>query len=228
MNLGALTFDSVSLIRSSLAHDAPQMGHDFAMVAVDIALFWIPFSGAGGDAIRAGGALTLASNVKGSGIAAAAWQSIRGVIGVAKTANIESSGSSSGGGSGGGKSKGPGRWVTIKESMSAHARAYQAKRTGRSENEVYLVNGVKFDGWKSGTLIDAKSKGWGNFINGRGEFYEWFGGREDLISQARRQIEAAGSYAIRWEAETPQVATAIKKTLGDAGIGGRIEVVVAP
>ena len=53
---------------------------------------------------------------------------------------------------------GPGVFVKVSESMSAAAAAYQARVTGSKAGTAYRVNGVKFDGFGNGVLIDAKGR----------------------------------------------------------------------
>ncbi|MDU7718996.1 MAG: polymorphic toxin-type HINT domain-containing protein, partial [Cutibacterium avidum] len=49
---------------------------------------------------------------------------------------------------------GPGEWGPSKNHGSANARAYELQITGRPEG--YYVNGVEFDGFQNGELLDAK------------------------------------------------------------------------
>ena len=59
---------------------------------------------------------------------------------------------------------GPGVWERVNESMSARARMYQEAVTGVPSEIGYRVDGVKFDGFKNGTLIDAKGPGYERFL----------------------------------------------------------------
>lgn len=84
------------------------------------------------------------------------------------------------------------------ETMSDSSRNYQKFITGAEEGMVYKVNGVKFDGYKDGMLIEVKGN-YSNFVNKKtGEFYDWFNGKDSLISQANRQINAANGTGIQW------------------------------
>ena len=103
--------------------------------------------------------------------------------------------------------------------MLARARAYQAAITGRGANEVYVVNGVKFDGYKGGTLIEAKGPGYGAFVGPSGRFYRWFAGTEALVDQAQRQIAAAGGRPIEWHVADSEAASAMKRLLQERGKG---------
>jgi filamentous hemagglutinin len=120
-----------------------------------------------------------------------------------------------------------GSWMSVNESMSPQARAYQTQVTGVS-GQAYVVNGVKFDGVRSnGTLLDAKGPGYANFVGSSGEFQPWFTGQSSLIDQAERQVAAAGGRPIEWNVAEPSAATAIKNLLRDEGIKG-ISVIYQP
>ena len=82
--------------------------------------------------------------------------------------------------------------------MSEASRNYQKFITGASDGMVYKVNGVKFDGFKNGMLIEAKGN-YLQFVNKKtGEFQKWFSGKDSLVSQANRQINAANGTKIQW------------------------------
>jgi hypothetical protein len=61
-----------------------------------------------------------------------------------------------------------GQWEAASESMSARAASYQAQITGKS-SEIFRLNGVKFDGYNNGVLLEAKGPGYANFIE-NGQF----------------------------------------------------------
>lgn len=91
-----------------------------------------------------------------------------------------------------------GIWEKTNEVMSNASRNYQKYITGADDGMVYKVNGVKFDGFKDGVLIEAKGD-YSNFVNkGTGEFQSWFAGQDSLISQANRQLNVAGGAKIQW------------------------------
>lgn len=89
-----------------------------------------------------------------------------------------------------------GRWIQVAESMSGRAAAYQAQITGRA-GQAFVVNGVKFDGFANGVLQEAKGPGYAAFVKD-GAFQPWFRGAADLVSQAQRQLSAAGGARIHW------------------------------
>lgn len=84
-----------------------------------------------------------------------------------------------------------GRDGNIKTHVEAHSRAYELQITGRPEG--YYVNGVEFDGYQNGELLDAKGLGYANLIPA-----EWSTAAKQLEDAADRQLEAAGSTPIHW------------------------------
>ncbi|WP_419763456.1 Tox-REase-5 domain-containing protein [Cutibacterium avidum] len=63
--------------------------------------------------------------------------------------------------------------------------------TGRPEG--YYVNGVEFDGFQNGELLDAKGLGYEKLLTA-----EWSRADEQLRETALHQLEAAGSTPIHW------------------------------
>jgi RHS repeat-associated protein len=121
---------------------------------------------------------------------------------------------------------GPGVWASASESMSGRATAYQEQITGRAAGSVYKVNGVKFDGYADGALQEAKGPGYAQFVK-NGEFQPWFRGSAGLVSQAERQVAAAGGTPITWlVAEQPAVAAI--NNLFEANTIAGINVVYVP
>ncbi|MFP2959795.1 Tox-REase-5 domain-containing protein [Myxococcus sp. 1LA] len=135
----------------------------------------------------------------------------------------------------GAPSKGPGQWRPAKESMSPRARRYQEQITGHSADEAYWVGGVgkngegvKFDGFKKGVLLEAKGPGYAKFFEGLDPKH-WFknSGAKALVEQADRQFRAAKGVEIRWHIAEENAASAIRRLLRDNEIEG-IEVVFTP
>ncbi len=123
-------------------------------------------------------------------------------------------------------SHGPGNWEPANEAMSDRARAYQQQITGRS-GQVYRVNGVKFDGYRNGTLLDAKGPGYANFFE-NGLPKPWFkAGAQELVAAAKRQIVAARGMAIEWHVAEQEAANAIRVLLQNNNVTG-IRVVYTP
>ncbi|WP_429941006.1 Tox-REase-5 domain-containing protein [Agrobacterium vitis] len=114
-----------------------------------------------------------------------------------------------------------GKWVTTKEWMSPSAAAHQTAVTGRSANQSFVVNGVKFDGYDRAnqTLLEAKDR-YSQFVGKDGRFNGWFGGQRALIDQAERQIEAAGGKKIKWLFSDEESARATEKLFKEEGIKG--------
>lgn len=116
------------------------------------------------------------------------------------------------------ESVGPGAWRTVNEAMSGRAAAYQSQITGRA-GESYLVNGVKFDGFEAGTLLDAKAPGYASFVK-NGEFRSFFRGQDSLLSQAQRQVTAAQGVPITWHVAEPTAADAMRALLSTNRVKG--------
>ena len=124
------------------------------------------------------------------------------------------------------KKEGPGLFLTANEAMSPRAARYQAQISGRSPGEVYILDGVKFDGFTDGTLLDAKGPGYANFVRD-GEFRGWFEGATDLVEQAERQTRVAGNLPITWHVAEDLAVPAIRRLLESNGFGA-IKVVHTP
>ncbi len=111
-----------------------------------------------------------------------------------------------------------GKWVKTNEAMSDLSKTYQKQIAGT--DMVWLQNGVKFDGFKTGRLIEAKAN-YKNFINKTtGRFYDWFNGQDSLIDQAIRQINAADGMPIDWYFMDEISMNATKKLFSEEGISG--------
>src|SRR5687768_8950801 len=103
-----------------------------------------------------------------------------------------------------------------------------AKRvvTFLEDRRVLYNNGVKFDSFRGGSLIDAKGPGYAQFVK-NGQFVSWFKGADALVGQAQRQVAAAGGAAIQWHVAEQSAAQAMRKLLEENRIRG-IEVVYTP
>ena len=119
--------------------------------------------------------------------------------------------------------RGPGRWVKVNETMSTRARAYQERITKRSSNEAYEVNGVRFDGYRKGILIEAKGPGYANFVK-NGDFQPFFvkTGAKRLLEQARRQSIAAKGRPIEWHVAEKKFGQVLRDYIGERPFGIRI------
>ena len=75
--------------------------------------------------------------------------------------------------------------------MSPKDLAFQEKVTGVDSRYGYVVDGVKFDGFKDGTLLDAKAK-YGQFFDNKGNLQPWAEKVEkNFVKQAANQIRVA-------------------------------------
>ncbi len=124
---------------------------------------------------------------------------------------------------------GPGTWQPVTESMSDRAAQYQMQITGHPITEGYIVDGVKFDSYANGALIDAKSF-YAQFTHD-GTFLQWWvnspTGGEAVVNQAVRQLAAAGGMPIQWYVAEPEALSAFQQLLSSRGISG-IQLVLAP
>jgi RHS repeat-associated protein len=114
---------------------------------------------------------------------------------------------------------GPGNWTAVNEGMSGRAAAFQREATGVPNGMGYVVNGVKFDGYQGGSLLDAKGPGYAKFVK-NGEFLPWYNGADSLVAQAQRQLAAAGGTPIDWRVAEPEAATAMRNLFANNGITG--------
>ncbi|MDV8022205.1 Tox-REase-5 domain-containing protein [Rhodococcus sp. IEGM 1330] len=123
---------------------------------------------------------------------------------------------------------GPGQYEPRNHNMSERAAEYQEQVTGSPRGIEYVVEGVAFDGFKDGVLIDAKGLGYEGHIDENGNWKPYFTGDKAMVDQAERQLSAAGDTPIEWRVADERAANAIRSTLREAGIRG-IEIVhVAP
>lgn len=111
--------------------------------------------------------------------------------------------------------------------MSPRAAAYQEQITGCACGNVYDVDGVAFDGFRNGGLLDAKGPGYGTFVGKDGNFRPWYRGADSLADQARRQLAAANGTPITWHVAEENAAGAMRNLFANEGISG-INVVWTP
>lgn len=88
------------------------------------------------------------------------------------------------------------------------------------------VNGVKLDGIVNDVLQEAKGPGYATFVR-NGTFQPWFRGADALVSQARRQVTAAGGAPIQWHFAEEAAANATRALFSERGITG-IQVLFTP
>ena len=230
LNIAFLAADSASLAKNQASGNLRGVATDSVSVAIDMALLTIPFTGAGGAVVRSSKGviqMAVASAESAKNNIRLAWYGIRSAMMLAENSGDSSEGEAAPSSSSSSAGSGPGNWQKVPESMSERARKYQAAITGRAADEVYVVNGVKFDGYKRGTLLEAKGAGYAAFIGRDGKFYRWFKGQDALVKQAARQVKAAGGKTIEWHVAEKDAADTMRKLLQDNGYGS-IRVIHTP
>lgn len=119
--------------------------------------------------------------------------------------------------------KAPGKWEKSTEYMEGRDLEYQAQITGRP-GEIYRVNGVKFDGFRNGMLLEAKAY-YKQFVDpATGQFKDFFlasrTGAKGLVDEAFRQINAAKGVPIEWHFLEEETLNAVKMLFKEVGIQG--------
>lgn len=124
--------------------------------------------------------------------------------------------------------QGPGSWQPVNAHMSPRAEAYQSQITGRPIDQSYIVDNVRFDDFRNGTLIEVKSY-FTNFIE-NGEFKDfWTKGPDALIDQAIRQVRVAHGTPLEWVFAEPETAAVVRRTFETIpDLTGRITYTVIP
>jgi hypothetical protein len=120
-------------------------------------------------------------------------------------------------------------WGRVSESMSDRARAYQEHVTGRSADEAFAVNGIKFDGiLPDGALVEAKGPGYAQFVTDEGTWKGFFKGRDALVEQATRQVTAAAGRPVEWHVAEEAAAEAMARVLEKDPVTVVVKVVHRP
>jgi restriction endonuclease fold toxin 5 of polymorphic toxin system len=141
------------------------------------------------------------------------------------------------GGNAGGGSKpwppppgGPGQWIQKAESMSNDAKRFQSQKTGAPEGWVYRVRTgpgpkdfVDFDGFKDGVLLEVKGPGYKALLE-KMQGKPWFEGLDEMLEQAERQLQAAGTTPIQWHFAEREVSALVRKLFKANSLDKRIEV----
>jgi hypothetical protein len=119
--------------------------------------------------------------------------------------------------------QGPGKW-TYKTSTTESKRSleYQEQITGRPAWYVYRVGTVEFDGFNGKQLLEAKGRGYKNFIRKDGRLQPWYAngkGFKGLEEQARRQNEAAKTLKVQvvWHVAEVEFANFLRKFFANSG-----------
>jgi hypothetical protein len=132
---------------------------------------------------------------------------------------------------------GPGRWTRVNRGGSDQSKAYQESATGVRRGYEYRVNGVDFDGYENGRLIETKAD-YSSFLDGNGG-WKWFfrsvtrqgasqSGLDSMLSQARAQLQAAGYTPVEWRVATNELRVALRQSLAENNISGIDVIVWAP
>ena len=120
-------------------------------------------------------------------------------------------------------SPGPGRWVhKTPTTESEAARDYQEQVTGQPAWRVYEVDGVEFDGFTGGELLEAKGPSYKHFLEKDGTAKPWFEdgpGLESLLVQADRQLRIAqkAKVPLVWHVAEAEFAHFLRKTFQSQG-----------
>jgi hypothetical protein len=90
--------------------------------------------------------------------------------------------------------------------MSDEAAAYQSRVCHADRGWGYYRNGVQYDGYNQGALIDAKyyPEG-GSMTKSLARNSYWAGNR--ALEQAARQLEAAGGIPVEWRVASQTAAS---------------------
>lgn len=111
--------------------------------------------------------------------------------------------------------------------MSEEARDYQVQVTGTPKGYAYRVTAdgeeVNFDGFRNGTLLDAKGPGYAKFFDGKLIPRGFFKGSDKLLGQAERQFKVARGIPIRWIVAEEKFAAALRRLFEDEGIPIRVD-----
>ena len=91
----------------------------------------------------------------------------------------------------------PGEFQNVQQNTTPTAAKYQKQVTGTPQGKAYVVNGVKFDGYKKGVLLEAKGPGYESLTENLGQ-QNLDALAERLLGQAERQVIAAKGVPIEW------------------------------
>ncbi|MFL5353052.1 Tox-REase-5 domain-containing protein [Archangium sp.] len=125
---------------------------------------------------------------------------------------------------------GSGQWTQKEERMTEEAQRFQSRVTGAPAGWVYRVRTgpgpkdyVDFDGFKDGVLLEVKGPGYQKLLR-KMHGKVWFHGVEDMLEQAKRQLEAARGVPIEWHFAEQEVADFMRALFEEKSLG-RIKVV---
>ncbi|WP_373370028.1 Tox-REase-5 domain-containing protein [Corynebacterium cystitidis] len=91
----------------------------------------------------------------------------------------------------------------IVDRLGLHSYAH----VGKIDGVGYKVNGVTFDSFENGVLVESKGPGYEKFLEkDRSGWRSWFRGGDDMTDQAVRQVRAANGTPIEWRVAEARVA----------------------
>lgn len=115
--------------------------------------------------------------------------------------------------------RGPGKLTRVAESFSDVASRYQKQVTGNPRGVAYLVDGVSFDGYRAGVLLEAKGLGYAGLIK---DPRVAFSLSKTILGQARRQLRVAKGVPIQWTAAEKSFARGLRSLFRDNGVNIRV------
>jgi uncharacterized protein YukE len=107
---------------------------------------------------------------------------------------------------------GPGKWVEV--NRGPKGMDWQEQATGVTRSREYEVNGVKFDSFENGKLIDGKNDMFGKLLGGKLEAPVGQG----LVNEANRQLGAAPGTPIEWRVQDQFAAGWVENVLRKGGV----------
>jgi hypothetical protein len=84
----------------------------------------------------------------------------------------------------------------------------------------YVVEGVKFDGFKNGVLLETKGPGYVKFVEPPNTFKDWFARRGEILLQATHQVRVARGAPIEWHVADLELKAALDRMFHEEGIAG--------
>ena len=121
---------------------------------------------------------------------------------------------------------GPGAWTDKgKNNGSTRSQVYEEEMTGVPIENSYYVDGVEFDGYEDGVLIDAKGPGYAHLIG-----HDWNTVEDELIDTANRQARAAARTRtpIEWRIAEPELAAHLQDLQEDDQFPSSIRIIQVP
>ena len=230
MNIINLYCDVRQAVMASAQRKYAEATGYYGWAAVDIMALSIPFSGPTLNAAGAAGE-TIQFMIQAGVHPSAVIGYVRAYAHIGEAITEDGVDLGGGGGGGSGKPKGgtfmedegPGAWYKFKF-FNKMAEKYQAFRNGKPIGWDYFYNGVRFDGFRNGKLLECKYN-WKSLVSKKtGEFYDFM--KFIVEKQARRQFDATDNMKIIWEFSDEAAADACRKLFEKLNIP--IEVRYAP